>query len=175
MIYNYQTFIGIDPGKTGAIAAISPEGIKLIDCPCTEIRTKVKSPKPKFKTVLESNPELMANELKKLITFNTVVILESVHSMPKQGLSSTFDFGMNFGIWQGIIAALGIPLELVTPQVWKKHFGLIREEKDASRIKAMQLFPEVGKDLKLKKNNGRAEALLMAEYLRRKTIKDRVA
>lgn len=78
-MYNYQTFIGIDPGKTGAIAAISPEGIKLIDCPCTEIRIKAKNPKPK----LESNPELIANELKKLITFNTVVILESVHSMPK--------------------------------------------------------------------------------------------
>jgi crossover junction endodeoxyribonuclease RuvC len=82
---------------------------------------------------------------------------------------------MNFGIWQGIVAALGIPLELVTPQTWKKHFGLIGEEKDVSRIKAMQLFPEVGKDLKLKKNNSRAEALLMAQYLKRTIIKDQVA
>lgn len=187
-----NTFIGIDPGKTGAIAIISPSGIKLIDCPVIETETKVKSKKPnltlidqlvdkgtvkskakpkakpKTKITTKSSPALMASELAQSITSNSIIAIESVHSMPGQGVRSTFDFGMNFGIWLGVIAALNIPMELVTPQEWKKHYGLIGKDKDASRIIAVQLFPQMAMELKLKKYNGRAEALLLAEYLRRK-------
>lgn len=184
-----NTFIGIDPGKTGAITVISPSGIRVFDCPVIEIETKVKSKKPnltlfdqladkgsvkakvkpKTKITTKSSPALMAAELARLITPDSIIAIESVHSMPEQGVSSTFDFGMNFGIWLGIIAALNIPMELVTPQEWKKHYGLIGKDKDASRIIALQLFPQMAMELKLKKYNGRAEALLLAEYLRRKT------
>jgi crossover junction endodeoxyribonuclease RuvC len=183
-----NTFIGIDPGKTGGVAIISPSGIKLIDCPVIEIETKVKSKKPnltlidqvadkgtvkskakpKTKITTKSSPALMASELAQSITSNSTIAIESVHSMPGQGVRSTFDFGMNFGIWLGVIAALNIPMELVTPQEWKKHYGLIGKDKDASRIIAVQLFPQMAMELKLKKYNGRAEALLLAEYLRRK-------
>jgi crossover junction endodeoxyribonuclease RuvC len=179
-----NTFIGIDPGKTGGVAIISPSGIKLIDCPVIEIKTKVKSKKPnltlfdqladkgtvksKTKITTKSNPALMASELAQLVTSNSIIAIESVHSMPGQGVRSTFDFGMNFGIWLGVIAALNIPMELVPPQEWKKHYGLIGKDKDASRIIAVQLFPQMAMELKLKKYNGRAEALLLAEYLRRK-------
>jgi crossover junction endodeoxyribonuclease RuvC len=183
-----NTFIGIDPGKTGGVAIISPSGIKLIDCPVIETETKVKSKKPnltlidqlvdkgtvkskakpKTKITTKSNPALMASELAQSITSNSIIAIESVHSMPGQGVRSTFDFGMNFGIWLGVIAALNIPMELVTPQEWKKHYGLIGKDKDASRIIAVQLFPQMAMELKLKKYNGRAEALLLAEYLRRK-------
>lgn len=179
-----NTFIGIDPGKTGGVAIISLSGIKLIDCPVIEIETKVKSKKPnltlidqaadkgtvksKTKITTKSNPALMASELAQLVTSNSIIAIESVHSMPGQGVRSTFDFGTNFGIWLGVIATLNIPMELVTPQEWKKHYGLIGKKKDASRIIAVQLFPQMAVELKLKKYNGRAEALLLAEYLRRK-------
>ena len=94
------------------------------------------------------------------------VAIERVHSMPKQGVASSFKFGMGFGIWLGILAALRLPHELVTPQAWKKlMLAGMPKEKDASRQRAMQLFPDV--DLSLKRHHGRADALLIAEWLRR--------
>lgn len=157
-----NTFIGIDPGATGAVCSLSSNGeIKFLDCPVIKIGGKTRP-----------NATLMASGLKELITPNTRLIIESVHAMPKQGVASTFNFGMGFGIWLGVIASLEIPVELVTPQVWKKYFGLIGTNKDASREKALQLFPGQSQELKLKKHHGRAEALLLAEYLRRKFSKD---
>lgn len=154
----YQTFIGIDPGATGAIASISPNGIHFIDCPTIKVSGKTKP-----------NPTLMASELKQLVKLNSIIIIENVHAMPGQGVSSMFSFGMGYGCWLGIIAALNIPVEFVTPQTWKKHYGL-STDKEASRVKALQLFPSQAADLKLKKHHGRAEALLLAEYLKRKLL-----
>jgi len=152
----YQTFIGIDPGLSGAIAAISPIGINFIDCPTIKVNGKTKP-----------NPTLMASELKQLVTLNSIIIIENVHSMPGQGVSSMFSFGMGYGVWLGIVAALNIPVEFVSPQCWKKYYGL-GTDKEASRVKALQLFPNEANNLKLKTHHGRAEALLLAEYLRRK-------
>jgi crossover junction endodeoxyribonuclease RuvC len=88
--------------------------------------------------------------------------------MPKQGVASSFTFGEGFGIWKGIIAAFQLPVELVSPQRWKKTMLADQgKEKDASRFKAMQLFPSVADQLKRVKDDGRAEALLLAEYGRR--------
>ncbi|MFM6209945.1 hypothetical protein, partial [Planktothrix sp.] len=131
----YQTFIGIDPGATGAIASLSPTGITFIDCPV--IKKQNGKTKP--------NPTLMATELKQLITPDSIIIIENVHAMPGQGVSSMFSFGMGYGCWLGIIAALNIPVEFVTPQCWKKYYNL-GPDKEASR----------------------AAALLLAEFLRRK-------
>ena len=153
---SYSTFIGIDPGASGAIAAINPSGISFTDCPT--IKTKGKT---------QPNPTLMATELKRLATPDSILIIEAVHALPGQGVTSMFNFGMGYGVWLGAIAALGIPHELVTPQQWKKQFGL-GSDKEASRIVALQLFPLASAELKLKKHHGRAEALLLAEYLRRK-------
>lgn len=152
----YQTFIGIDPGATGAIAAISPTGITFIDCPVVKMSGKTKP-----------NPTLMASELKQLITPDSIIIIENVHAMPGQGVTSMFSFGMGYGCWLGIITALNIPVEFISPQSWKKYYGL-STDKEASRVKALQLFPCQAAELKLKKHHGRAEALLLAEYLRRK-------
>ena len=161
-----NTFIGIDPGITGAIASISLDGtIKFIDCPTTTTTSKAAG-KSKSKTKL--NPTLMATELSQLVNPNSIIIIENIHAMPGQGVASMFNFGMGYGIWLGIIAALNIPVELITPQAWKKYFGLIGTNKDASREKALQLFPSQSQELKLKKHHGRADALLLAEYLRRR-------
>lgn len=154
----YQNFIGIDPGATGAIASISPTGITFIDCPTIKQNGKTKP-----------NPTLMASELSQLVTPNSIIIIENVHAMPGQGVSSMFSFGMGYGCWLGIIAALNIPVEFVTPQTWKKYYNL-GPDKEASRAAALQLFPSQANELKLKKHHGRAEALLLAEFLRRKLL-----
>ena len=152
-----KTFIGIDPGATGAVCSLTSDGeIKFLDCPVIKISGKNRP-----------NATLMATGLKEFVTINTHLIIENVHAMPKQGVSSTFNFGMGFGIWLGIIAAIGIPMEFTTPQAWKKSYGL-GSDKESARAKALELFPCQANNLKLKKHHGRAEALLLAEYLRRR-------
>jgi hypothetical protein len=97
-----------------------------------------------------------------------LVILENVHSMPKQGVASSFCFGQGLGMWQGIIAALGLPLEMPSPQRWKKEMLADQgKDKDASRFKAIALFPALAAQMSRVKDDGRAEAILMAEYGRR--------
>ena len=81
------------------------------------------------------------------------------------GATSAFNFGMGFGMWQGICAASLIPYQLVHPATWKALLMKdMSKEKDASRVKAMQLYPQTAKDLTRKKDHGRADALLLAHY-----------
>ena len=88
--------------------------------------------------------------------------------MPEQGVTSTFSMGHGLGLWEGILSALGVPYQMVTPQAWKKAMMAGQEkEKDASRQVAMRLFPSTIPKLSLKKHHGRSDALLIAEYLRR--------
>lgn len=107
----------------------------------------------------------MAELLRGNVSF---VIIENVHSMPGQGVASSFSFGYGLGLWVGIVVALEIPYEMVTPQRWK---GVMMngqgKEKDAARYRAQQLFPTIADQLARKKDDGRAEALLIAEYGRR--------
>ena len=155
-------YIGIDPGLSGALAEIFGEGNAAVHDTPTMVVSGVKE-KRVYNTAAmaallspdRGNPEVL-------------VVLESVHSMPKQGVASSFSFGQGLGMWQGIIAALGLPLEMPSPQRWKKEMLADQgKDKDASRFKAIQLFPSLADQLKLVKHDGRAEALLMAEYGRR--------
>ena len=99
---------------------------------------------------------------------DVLVILENVHSMPKQGVASSFSFGEGKGMWEGIIAAYNLPLETPSPQRWKKEIMADQgKEKDAARYKASQLYPNIAHLFSRVKDDGRAEALLMAEYGRR--------
>jgi crossover junction endodeoxyribonuclease RuvC len=93
------------------------------------------------------------------------VAIERVASMPGQGVASMFNFGMGFGMWQGILCALQIPYTLVHPVTWKK--AIMRDmgkEKEASIIRAKQLYPHASSQLARKKDDGRADALLLAHY-----------
>ena len=147
-----MVYIGIDPGKNGGIAWIKDSG----------------------KAEAERlNIEKLASRLR-VLTANgsrpTVCYLEKVHSMPKQGVSSTFSFGMNYGIIIGHLMALGVNYELVTPSVWKKAMG-VTADKRTSIKRCKELFPNV--DLRAtarckKDHDGMAEALLIAEYGRTK-------
>lgn len=160
-----MTVIGIDPGLSGAVAVlqdgdtyIGPHRKYVIDTPVLNVEGKRK---------------YNANEMAHILCpftqeSDVLVVLESVHSMPKQGVASSFNFGEGLGLWKGIIAAYGLPLELPSPQRWKKALLADQgKEKDASRFKAIQLFPDLAGQLSRKKDDGRAEALLLAEYGRR--------
>ena len=92
------------------------------------------------------------------------VYIESVHAMPKQGVSSTFNFGHAAGVVEGVVAAMSLPYTLVTPQYWKKHAGLIGTEKDAARARAIQLWPKWKEIHKKIKGQAYADAALIARY-----------
>lgn len=96
------------------------------------------------------------------------VFLEQVHSMPKQGVASSFNFGRGFGLWEGLLAGMRFPYTLVSPQRWKKAMlADMAKDKGASVLRAKQLFPNCVEQLKLVKDHNKAEALLLAEYGRR--------
>jgi len=109
-------------------------------------------------------PSEMSDLLVSLDPATTAVYLEAVHSMPKQGVASTFTFGKGYGIWIGIIAAVGLRVTFVTPQSWKKMIMEGIHDKDAARLRAQQLYPAMMPQLKLKKHIGRADALLIMHY-----------
>jgi crossover junction endodeoxyribonuclease RuvC len=157
-------YIGIDPGLNGAVGVIREDirlGPLVFDTP-TMVVSGVKE-KRMYNTAAMAQLLLpyMDNQ-------EVLVVLENVHSMPKQGVASSFSFGQGLGMWQGIIAALGLPLEMPSPQRWKKEMLADQgKEKAAARFKAMQLFPAIAAQFARVKDDGRAEALLMAEYGRR--------
>lgn len=92
-----------------------------------------------------------------------VAVVERVSAMPKQGVSSVWAFGKAVGLIHGVILGCGVPLTLVTPQTWKKHYRITRDKEQAREL-AIRLYPAVD-GLHLKKHAGRAEALLLANYL----------
>ncbi len=158
-------YLGIDPGATGAMAVIYGNEVgtyaDVHDCP---IVLGGKSGKQKQLDVVG-----MAAMVPRMIEGHPVcAVIEWQQAFPKQGASSTFKLGTNYGAWQGILAALGIPFELVRSQVWKPSVGLARgASKAESRAAARRLFPQVADQLARVKDDGRAEALLIAEHRRR--------
>lgn len=100
------------------------------------------------------------------------VAVELVNAMPDQGVTSMFNMGKGLGIWLGIIAALGLPSVHITPVVWKKAMLTAGsgQDKGASILHALRLFPNAADYLTRKKDDGRAEALLIAAYLRGKQL-----
>ncbi len=147
-------FIGIDPGKSGALAVISENGIVGV-------------------TVFDE--EKYADILGAVWNGkgNAICCLEHVGAMPGQGVTSMFSFGENFGFIQGLLKANGIPYQLVRPQKWKKEFS-ITANKNTSIEVCKRLFPNVSllpTERCRKDHDGMAEALLMAEFARRKLCK----
>ena len=145
-----MVFVGIDPGKSGAIAVIDGDGKSLGHSVFSwqEYDMIIKH------TVSQDN---------------CLAIVEQVHAMPKQGVSSCFTFGQNFGFIQGLLFANNCPFQEVSPVKWKKYFGL-NKDKNASIMCATRLFPSL--DLRAtskcrKAHDGIAEAYLLAEYGRR--------
>ena len=158
-------YIGIDPGVGGAIAAVNSKGrlYRIWDTPVTEVK---KGKKKQRQYLIASMAELLRSIPQDRIR---VVGLELVHAMPKNGSVANFALGRGSGLWEGVVCGVGLPLEHVTPQAWKKE--LLGQgaggDKSASIVRAQQVYPQAVKYLTRKKDDGRAEALLIAEYFRR--------
>ncbi len=148
-----RSFAGIDPGKTGAMAIFDEQGqgISFLDfqedlrAVCQSVRSKdVECP-------------------------IALAVLENVHPMPREGVSSSFKFGTNFGIWQAILTAYSIPFQLITPHRWRRVLDSsvpAKPSKEDLRLYAIRRWPEAAPYLHRKRDHGRAEALIMAEYAR---------
>ena len=148
--------IGIDPGLTGAIAKVQGGNIEVWDMPTLELRSKRFVNAPMLADLI-SSINWQANPQK------CEVILERVSARPGQGVTSMFSFGTSCGIIQGIIAALHLPLTLVSPQEWRKKMG-VPKGKDGSRQRVLELRPDLASRFSRKKDHGRADAVLMALY-----------
>ena len=94
----------------------------------------------------------------------TCVVVEHVTAMPGQGVTSMFNFGQSFGVIKGICSAMQLPIHFVRPAKWKKYFNLINTSKDASRSRAIEIFPKISEKLKRKKDSNKADAILIASY-----------
>ena len=156
--------LGIDPGLSGALAILSDDGALelLADLPVVSDRT--------LKWI--DGCALQSIILDALQGRPAVAMVERVSSMPKQGIASAFQFGVGFGSILGVLQALRLPIAFVRPAVWKQAYGLTREKR-VSLHKARLMFPAA--ELHLAKHEGRAEALLIAEYARRSGAKQAAA
>ncbi len=143
-----ECIMGVDPGVSGAIAFYFPEHparVAVYDMP--SIGKEINAPHL-AELIHQYKPD--------------VAFIEFVHAMPKQGVTSSFNFGMAYGMMRGVVAACGVPQQLVAPNKWKKHFNL-NADKEMSRRLAILTWPEAGK-FDRKKDDGRAEAALLALY-----------
>ena len=152
--------IGIDPGISGAICFFeNGQILDVIDMPTMTDGKKNKK---------QVNASQLVNEIKKRIinipTNRVSVVVEHVTAMPGQGVTSMFNFGQSFGAMKGICAALNLSIFFVRPAKWKKYFSLINSQKDASRTKAIEIFPYFSSNLAKKKDSNKADAILIASY-----------
>ena len=152
--------IGIDPGISGSICFF--EDGKILDV--IEMPTMTEGKKNKKQV----NGSQIYNEISKRIKNNEKrdirVIIENVSAMPGQGVTSMFNFGQSFGILKGISSAMQLPVYFVRPAKWKKYFNLINSEKDASRTRAIEIFPYFSSQLSKKKDSNKADAILIASF-----------
>ena len=149
--------IGIDPGVSGAYAAFNTENDRWIVVRVPTYTKLVGKSRRRFMD-LEDVAEYLQYQISKTDE-GVVAYLENVHSMPKQGVVSTFSFGRNFGQWEGLLSGLCIPITYVEPRVWKRHYGLSADKKEA--LATAQTFAKRGLDIK---HHGEAEAFLIAMY-----------
>ena len=147
---------GIDPGLTGAVVILDPKTntIDIIDMPTVEVIRNGKKKQELAPALLAA--QLAGRNVKK-------AFLERVGAMPGQGVSSVFSFGRSVGIVEGVLAAYDMPVTIVPPVTWQKAVGL-RGGKDGARERAMQLFPAAAEQFKRKRDDGRADAALIAWY-----------
>ena len=139
--------IGIDPGISGSICFF--EDGKILDV--IEMPTMTDGKKNKKQVNGAQIYNEISTKIKGIEKQNLKVIIEQVSAMPGQGVTSMFNFGQSFGILKGICSAMQLPMYFVRPAKWKKYFGLIKSEKDASRTKAIEMFPYFSSQLSKKK------------------------
>jgi len=146
--------LGVDPGKSGAIAGLSLNG-RLIGVDDMPVVGPIISP-----VLLD---QLVHNYVDPLVDRPGTAVIEDVHAMPKQGVSSVFSFGRALGVVEGVVAGNGFAVQYVSPAKWKRQLGLTND-KGTSRRRAIELWPERADWFKRVKDDGRAEAALIAYH-----------
>ena len=152
--------IGIDPGISGSICFFQ-DG-KIVDV--LEMPTMIEGKKNKKQVNGSQIFNEISEKIKKLDKKDIKVVIEQVSAMPGQGVTSMFNFGQSFGILKGICSAMQLPMYFVRPAKWKKYFNLINSEKDASRTRAIEVFPYFSSNLSKNKDSNKADAILIASF-----------
>ncbi len=152
--------IGIDPGISGSICFFQNGKIEDV----LEMPTMSEGKKNKRQV---NGPQIFYEINRRINGINKKdikVVIEQVSAMPGQGVTSMFNFGQSFGILKGICSAMQLSVYYVRPAKWKKYFNLINSEKDASRTRAIEIFPYFSSQLSKKKDNNKADAILIASF-----------
>ena len=152
--------IGIDPGISGSICFFQDGVIKDV----VEMPTMIEGKKNKKQVNGSQIFNEISDKIKKMDKKNIKVVIEHVTAMPGQGVTSMFNFGQSFGILKGICSAMQLPLYFVRPAKWKKYFNLINSDKDASRTRAIEIFPYYSSNLSRKKDSNKSDAILIASF-----------
>ena len=152
--------IGIDPGISGSICFFQDGEIKDV----VEMPTMIEGKKNKKQVNGSQIFNEISEKIKNMDKKNIKVVIEHVTAMPGQGVTSMFNFGQSFGIIKGICSAMQLSVYFVRPAKWKKYFNLINSEKDASRTRAIEIFPYYSSNLSRKKDSNKADAILIASY-----------
>ena len=152
--------ICIDPGISGSICFF--EDGKILDV--IEMPTMTDGKKNKRQVNGSQVYNEISKRIKKIDKNEIRVIIEQVSAMPGQGVTSMFNFGQSFGILKGMCSAMQLSMYFVRPAKWKKYFNLINSEKDASRTRAIEIFPYFSSNLSRKKDSNKADAILIASY-----------
>jgi crossover junction endodeoxyribonuclease RuvC len=160
-------YLGIDPGLSGALAVIGPDGSHVWDTP---VITVANGKKHRREYVLAAMRTLVWDAApppsgQQHGVGEVVAVIEAVSPMPKEGVVSAYRMGYGAGLWHGLLELLGVPFRIVHPATWKKAEGLTGKDKAYSRLEASRRFP--GLELGRVKDHGRAEALLLADYARK--------
>ena len=152
--------IAIDPGISGAICFFENGEVKEI----IEMPTMADGKKNKKQVNGTQIYNEISKRIKNLSKKDIFVVIEQVSAMPGQGVTSMFNFGQSFGGLKGICSAMQLSTYFIRPVKWKKYFGLIKTEKDASRTKVIEIFPYISTNLSKKKDANKADAILIASF-----------
>ena len=158
--------IGIDPGLSGAIAVLEDNKVLgIYDMPVMAEGKKSKR---------QLNSAQLVSIIKQNVSNNDelAIVVEQVNAMPGQGVTSMFNFGQTFGAIKGVCAALELPIFFVRPTKWKKYFELLNSSKDASRTKAIEMYPSLSNHLSKKKDVNKSDAILIARFYSETRFKD---
>ena len=151
-------YVGIDPGLSGAITILCQGNLVVSDTPVAIVKNTRRD-------------YLVAEMVRLLTAWNPADLsaaLERGIAMPRQSSSTTYTTGRGGGLWEGILAGLRIPYEMVEPRKWKKELGLpVGADKGMSRVLASRIFPDAASSFARVKDDGRAESALIAEWRRR--------
>ena len=152
--------IGIDPGLSGSICFF--EDGKIVDV--VEMPNMPEGKKNKKQVNGAQTYNEIFQRIQNMEKKDIKVVIEQVSAMPGQGVTSMFNFGQSFGILKGICSAMQLSMYFVRPARWKKYFNLINSEKDASRTKAIEIFPYFSDKLTKKRDSNKADAILISSF-----------